>query len=64
MPQDDREHLELKKLQIETRNFVAETRILLAEETKLKREAFWSSLQVHIAGRANQDPLVNKPYSH
>jgi hypothetical protein len=41
MLQDDREHLELENLQIQSRKLVAETRKLLAEEQKLKREAFW-----------------------
>jgi hypothetical protein len=41
MLQNDRDNLELDKLQVEIRKFLAETRKLTAEETKLKQEAFW-----------------------
>ncbi|MDY7563448.1 MULTISPECIES: hypothetical protein [unclassified Pseudomonas] len=41
MLHDDREYLELEKLQLETRKLTAETRKLLAEEKKLKRESVW-----------------------
>lgn len=41
MLQNDRDNLELDKLQVEIRKFLAETRKLSAEETKLKQEAFW-----------------------
>jgi hypothetical protein len=41
MLQNDRDNLELDKLQIEIRKFTAETRKFMAEEGKLKQEAFW-----------------------
>jgi len=41
MLQNDRDNLELDKLQIETRRSMAETRKFTAEESKLKQEAFW-----------------------
>ncbi|BAP44786.1 phage associated protein [Pseudomonas sp. StFLB209] len=41
MLHDDRQNLELEKLQIESRKLLIETRKLMAEEKKLKREAFW-----------------------
>ncbi|WP_077048969.1 hypothetical protein [Pseudomonas sp. KK4] len=41
MRQNDRENLELDKLQIEIRRLNAESRKLVAEESKFKQEAFW-----------------------
>lgn len=41
MRQNDRENLELDKLQVELRRFTAETRKFMAEESKLKQEALW-----------------------
>lgn len=41
MLQNDRDNLELDKLQVEVRRFTAETRKLMAEEIKLKQEALW-----------------------
>ncbi len=41
MLQNDRENLELDKLQTEVRKFTAEARKFMAEEGKLKQEAFW-----------------------
>ena len=41
MLQNDRDNLELDKLQVEIRRFIAETRKFMAEESKLRQEAFW-----------------------
>lgn len=41
MLQNDRDNLELDKLQVEIRRCAAETRKFMAEESKLKQEAFW-----------------------
>ncbi|MHC8314293.1 hypothetical protein [Pseudomonas sp. LB3P31] len=41
MLQNDRDNLELDKLQEETRKLGAESRKFRAEEGKLKLEAFW-----------------------
>lgn len=41
MLQNDRNNLELDKLQVEIRRFIAETRKFMAEESKLRQEAFW-----------------------
>ncbi|MCO8312540.1 hypothetical protein [Pseudomonas mandelii] len=41
MLQNDRDNLELDKLQVEIRKFMAETRKFMAEEGKLKQETFW-----------------------
>ncbi|WJD61143.1 hypothetical protein [Pseudomonas kurunegalensis] len=41
MIQDDREHLELEKLQNEGRKLRAETQKFVAEARKLREEAFW-----------------------
>lgn len=41
MLQNDRENLELDKLQVEVRRFTAETRKFMAEESKLKQEVPW-----------------------
>ncbi|MFJ2493945.1 hypothetical protein ACIOV9_20690 [Pseudomonas iridis] len=46
MLQDDRENLELEKLQNETRKLVVERLKLMAEEGKLKREKFWYPVAV------------------
>ena len=46
MLQDDRENLELEKLQNETRKLVVERLKLMAEEGKLKREKFWYRVAV------------------
>ncbi|MNN79086.1 hypothetical protein D3C81_1956970 [compost metagenome] len=43
---DDREHLELEKLQIGNRKLSAETHKLMAETRKLRRETFWHPLWV------------------
>lgn len=40
MLQNDRDNLELDKLQVEIRKFMAETRKYMAEESKLRQEAF------------------------
>ena len=50
MLQNDRENLELDKLQTEVRKFTAEARKFMAEEGKLKQEAFWYPFAVG-AGR-------------
>lgn len=41
MLQNDRDNLELDKLQVEIRKFMAETRKFMDEESKLRQEAFW-----------------------
>lgn len=41
MLQNDRDNLELDKLQVEIRRFIAEARKFMAEESKLRQEAFW-----------------------
>ena len=41
MHQDDREHLELEKLQNEGRKLRAEAQKFVAEARKLRQEAFW-----------------------
>ncbi|MGW8463384.1 hypothetical protein [Pseudomonas sp. CLCA07] len=41
MLQNDRDNLELDKLQVEIRKFMAETRKFMAEESKLRQETFW-----------------------
>lgn len=41
MLQEEREYLELEKLQLENRKLLAESRKLMAEERKLRREAMW-----------------------
>jgi glycopeptide antibiotics resistance protein len=41
MLQDDRDNLELDKLQIENRKLAAEALKFMAEERKLRQEAFW-----------------------
>ena len=46
MLQDDRENLELERLQNETRKLIVERRKLMAEENKLKRERFWYPVAV------------------
>ncbi|MFJ7314531.1 hypothetical protein ACIQVE_17580 [Pseudomonas sp. NPDC098747] len=46
MLQDDRENLELERLQNETRKLVVERLKLMAEEGKLKREKFWCPVAV------------------
>ncbi|MFY0730763.1 hypothetical protein [Pseudomonas sp. NFX15] len=46
MLQNDRENLELDKLQVEIRRFMAETRKLTVEERKLRQETFWYPIAV------------------
>jgi hypothetical protein len=46
MLQNDRDNLELDKLQVEIRRFMAETRKFMAEESKLKQETFWYPVAV------------------
>ena len=46
MLQNDRDNLELDKLQVEIRRSMAETRKLTAEERKLRQEAFWYPIAV------------------
>jgi len=46
MLQNDRENLELERLQNESRKLLVERRKLMAEENKLKRERFWYPVAV------------------
>jgi uncharacterized protein YbaP (TraB family) len=46
MLQNDRENLELERLQNESRMLIVERRKLMAEENKLKRERFWYPVAV------------------
>ncbi|CAI8871676.1 hypothetical protein D3C87_1460580 [compost metagenome] len=46
MLQNDRDNLELDKLQVEIRRSMAETRKLTAEECKLRQETFWYPIAV------------------
>jgi hypothetical protein len=46
MLQNDRDNLELDKLQVEIRRSMAETRKLTAEERKLRQETFWYPIAV------------------
>jgi hypothetical protein len=46
MLQNDRDNLELDKLQVEIRKFTSGTRKFMAEESKLQQEAFWSPFAV------------------
>ncbi|MBC8999065.1 MULTISPECIES: hypothetical protein [unclassified Pseudomonas] len=50
MLQNDRENLELERLQNEIRKLVVERLKLMAEEGKLKREKFWYPVAVGTGG--------------
>lgn len=49
MLQNDRENLELERLQNESRKLIVERRKLIAEELKLNREKFWYPVVVGAA---------------